>query len=156
MYHDESYTRQESVRFSKGFAKVSICLWCIMDYGLARRLKDFGFPQPKCNDGDGYYDYGDDLDQQGVYVPTLTELIESCGDIDIEFIGTPVHGYEARSLKIFKFQTVMGKGKDAEEAFAHLWLALHKPDKSHLVDLRRAHSRAPRLWGLWWGPFRRE
>lgn len=96
-----------------------------MDYGLAKRLKDAGFDQPIGDDANGYYDYDDFYSEDGVYVPTLTELIQACGDITLEIIGNPRSGYEVSCIKTFRFQQVTGKGATLEEAFANLWLALN-------------------------------
>jgi len=48
-----------------------------MTYELAKQLKDAGFPQNEEN-VDGYI-YDDDY-ENGAYAPTLSELIEACGD----------------------------------------------------------------------------
>lgn len=49
-----------------------------MTYELAKKLKNAGFPQPKvgcheCSEGHEQFD-------NGAYAPTLSELIEACGE----------------------------------------------------------------------------
>ena len=100
-----------------------------MNYELAKELKDAGFPQTAGNGGW----VEDELKTMGdVYAPTLSELVEACGD---GFGGL---------LKVFeKFQAMGGileksehegqgrysicvLGATPEEAVARLWLALNK------------------------------
>jgi hypothetical protein len=50
-----------------------------MDYALAKRLKDAGWPQPDFRAGsdcEGDYIYSEDL-QETAYAPTIDELIEA-------------------------------------------------------------------------------
>jgi hypothetical protein len=52
-----------------------------MDYALTKELKDAGFPQPKPKElgyDHGYYLHRDN--DIAVYHPTLSELIEACGE----------------------------------------------------------------------------
>jgi len=101
-------------------------------YELAKELKDAGFPQ-FFSEGMSYYDkkgtfvesacseYNDDQDWN-IRVPTLSELIEACGD-----------GFEKLHLAGGKFHAVgdgviWGVEDTPEEAVARLWLALHTPE----------------------------
>jgi len=100
----------------------------IMNYELAKKLKDAGFPQSKqwgeITDIDnkvvGFVDkYGNKI------VPTLEELIDACGDDFIKLhkdmtgfvaLGDPDNGYSHK-------ETV---GKTPTEAVAMLYLELNK------------------------------
>lgn len=110
----------------------------MIDYELAKELKDAGFPQK------GYGVYAPDpatglnFPNTGftAYVPTLSELIEACGfrfsllkRIAPErgslkdrwkadgYDGTPLEGSMALTSEL---------GSTPEEAVARLWLALNK------------------------------
>lgn len=126
-----------------------------MDYELAKKLKDAGFPQKiwefslanyaycsledccNCelhllhldNDEGGYT--GNDYQhreynsvQDWIKVPTLSELIEACGESikSIDFIRdiNLVVAYSGN------FTGVKGEGATPEEAMANLWLELNK------------------------------
>ena len=93
-----------------------------MNYELAKQLKEAGFPQPDtldvvCND-----DYS-----KCAYAPTLSELIEACGD-EFATLERKLDGWWAAfhlhdgTLKIF----TPTSGKTPEEAVAKLYLALHE------------------------------
>jgi len=116
----------------------------IMNYELAKKLKDAGFPQtfsyrPRMCD-EVYFDGGViGLRQEGkeyIYIPTLSELIEACGDgfgylvrfpdgtkwrveknRKWEAIGYP-KSYDCNKTSFYK--------KTPEEAVANLWLELNK------------------------------
>ena len=101
-----------------------------MEYKLAKELKDAGFPI-------GLTFNGSFLDSEGkkvkdrvpsdtdVYIPTLSELIEACGE-------------EFRALKWFKNDKswgaftyereteLLGSGRTPEEAVSRLYIALNK------------------------------
>jgi len=97
-----------------------------MNYELAKKLKDAGFPQS----GDGNYlignietDEGGIITTNSVYIPTLEELIEACGD---RFIS--LHKYYHQwvcneGMEVHQFDS---QGSTPEEAVAKLWLELHK------------------------------
>lgn len=58
-----------------------------MNYELAKQLKDAGFPVGR----DGYFDYIDvTLEDDKLYIPTLSELIEACGETT-EVLLNPGH-----------------------------------------------------------------
>ncbi len=89
-----------------------------IEYELAKKLKDAGFPQ------DGYFDYEFDLAR-----PTLSELIEACGDrfhsllryvpqVDEIDLIWRAYGYDD--------DQITARGKIPEEAVANLWLELNK------------------------------
>lgn len=95
-----------------------------MTYELAKELKDAGFR----------LDYSDqEWHTYRPTFPTLSELIEACGDrfgaMDvIRFAGQPtiyVAGeYITRDGDI---DSPRGEGQTPSEAVARLWLAIHKP-----------------------------
>ncbi len=103
-----------------------------MDYELCKKLKDAGFPkemqESQLTDGEVYFRLP----------PTLSELIEACGDgfkellsVDIlddkQFIEAKIRGRWKASMyqrdeTIWK--NTMFEGSTPEEAVANLWLAL--------------------------------
>jgi hypothetical protein len=110
-----------------------------MNYELARELKDAGFPQGTTTDANRY----NHLDSKGnpcapfypdaVYVPTLTELIEACGDgfetlsrdtttEKMCWIANNYHDADSPEEKVLGWY----EGSTPEEAVANLWLALNK------------------------------
>lgn len=98
-----------------------------MNYELAKQLKDAGFPQGEPNGFPGILNPDGDKD---VYYPSLTELIEACGDSFYALIwgrGTVEGIWFASSMTSpeFKIETA-SKGDSAEEALAKLWLELNK------------------------------
>lgn len=115
-----------------------------MNYELAKELKDAGYQQilsgdshwiTKIGDFVAFYRIDDNGDYRGIntskdavendlcYLPTLSELIEMCGNkiVAIERAregwvvtdNNPVSGFHRN-------------GSTPEEAVAHLWLALNK------------------------------
>ena len=100
-----------------------------MNYDLGKQLKDAGFPQKESNGFPGILNPDGD---KTVYYPTLSELIEACGE---GFSGLGRNQFRAReeriawlaSQKIDKFGNwlgLYGHGHSPEEAVANLWLAL--------------------------------
>ena len=104
-----------------------------MKYELAKQLKEAGFPQG-CT-GNGYF-----VDNQGVeykggehwkqfnYVPTLSELIEACG----EYFYSLRRDYRADNGKPFFWAEINGgvtfdgvASKTPEEAVARLFICLN-------------------------------
>lgn len=87
-------------------------------YELAKELKDAGFPQhPKG-------DYGThDCGCTNIYycTPTLSELIEACGQEFDCLDNLRTEGWAANSRK---YRIVR---RTPEEAVARLWLALNQP-----------------------------
>lgn len=93
-----------------------------ISYELAKQLKDSGFPQK----GEGIFEGGEGTDElPDVYLPTLEELIDSCG-----------HQYFSMEEQSFsKLGTwyalkrdvgIRAEGSTPTEAVAYLYLALHK------------------------------
>jgi hypothetical protein len=100
-----------------------------MKYELAKQLKDAGFPQD-ANYGTYFYNEAKgkvfiDENVEGlslptyVRLPTLSELIEACGD---DFAAL----HKQRDW-IADGKSITGWGATAEEAFAKLWLAIRRP-----------------------------
>ncbi len=105
-----------------------------MEYELAKKLKNAGFPQFM---NMGEYHYGntigqidqncwrlqkvdDDTAMEWVKIPTLSELIEACGE---EF-NNMFHIEKKWRCCSFQDEDVMGN--TPEEAVANLWLELNK------------------------------
>lgn len=86
-----------------------------MNYELAKQLKEEGFPFDK-----------DVIEWEPGYIPTLSELIEACGD---GFHGLWVIQDEWEAFSELDNGYIVGKngeGKTPEEAVAKLWLALNR------------------------------
>lgn len=108
-----------------------------MEYTLAKELKDAGFPQKYgetrlgrwvAPDGSrlGIIHSGDDA-RSACYLPTLSELIEACGErfdslVLHEKIANDGGYWEATGDEYFN-----DTGPTPEEAVARLWLSLNKP-----------------------------
>lgn len=94
-----------------------------MNYDLALKLKNAGFPQGEigswicCVEG---LHVGRESEDD-IYVPTLSELIEACGDsfYSLHIVSTTKGNWEARATS-----DEIGTGFTPEEAVANLWLAL--------------------------------
>lgn len=93
-----------------------------MNYELAIQLKDAGFPQ-----GDSVYPK-DISGQICPKIPTLTELIEACGEhIDTIRLNHKTLDWEAGEWDWYNGGWGhYGSGKTPEEAVARLWLELNK------------------------------
>ena len=93
-----------------------------MTYELAKELKDAGFPQAKLGTLDeNKFRYYTEKDGERAFVPTLSELIEACGELDFRLHCYP-HGYVIEQ----KGEMDMEIQPTPEEAVAKLWLALNK------------------------------
>ncbi len=96
-----------------------------MNYELAKQLKDAGFPQVQTHpSGQDYRDCTN---------PTLSELIEACGNVTIMIWGCKLHGYYAAiqpcNQSLHEWASIIegkGSGPDPDVAVARLWLALNK------------------------------
>ena len=103
-----------------------------MTYELAKKLKDAGWPQTT---GIGDYFYAPDgilwqkmpadahNDEQMTACPTLSELIEACGDgleIRIEGMTTAI-----KTTNTLDRELARAKGRTPEEAIIKLWLVLN-------------------------------
>lgn len=102
-----------------------------MTYELAKKLKDAGFPQKK----GGMYisssgivkDVAVDMmveTEQAYCVPTLSELIEACGDEFSNLIKFHITS-ERWSANCYK-NDLNCSGETPEEAVANLWLKLNE------------------------------
>ena len=102
-----------------------------MKYGLAKKLKDAGFPQTQIGRVYGsllpnLITGGDVTDEKREWVlaPSLSELIEACGQafylLARETTGTEWLAEQRKGIQFF--------GATPEEAVANLWLALHKKE----------------------------
>lgn len=105
----------------------------MINYELAKELKDAGFPQIHVN----YETKGTATAMtryyMGVYYPTLSELIGACGDEFVELIKMNKeddvnYGWEAGTDG---YRIV---GNTPEEAVARLWLELNKKDNIRTTD----------------------
>ncbi len=111
-----------------------------MNYELAKKLKGVGFPQG----GDGRFSnengmpipmFQPEVGEFGnfVYIPTLSELIETCGDKQIViwrfkrkwYAGIYKYGSD---IYIDDYPSYDAEGETPEEAVANLWLELNKKD----------------------------
>lgn len=106
-----------------------------MNYELANKLKEAGFPQ---NDKHGNnlvchsYDDDENCREDGhiAYAPALSELIEACGD-KFAWLHHNIHKnaeypWSAQTFLDEDGDSVGGAGKTAEDAVAKLWLTLNK------------------------------
>lgn len=109
-----------------------------MNYELAKKLKDAGFPQRgssfiflhKNGQEQIRMSLSDPIEFKkdgGVYGPTLSELIEACGLRFAELKKFSEKNYTAicYAIKVGD-TTMMCEGSTPEEAVAQLWLALNK------------------------------
>ena len=109
-----------------------------MNYELVKQLKEAGFPQTPpfelyCPDCDKWRDmdcFEKKHNKEAVKVPTLSELIEACGDKfdnlrhgEGLIVGSLV--WTASSKEIEK-EIFHNEGSTPEEAVAKLWLELNK------------------------------
>lgn len=120
-----------------------------MNYELAKQLKDAGFPQSGkgerlwafpskqlLKDNDGLVQKIVEEKGESIYVPTLEELIEGCGEIVLWQIGETFYavkltnemkeqGMVDESYLDFSNEPVF-EGKTPKIAVAKLYLELHK------------------------------
>ncbi len=115
-----------------------------MNYELAKELKEAGFHQNTDGGGEVLWPYGKypkprtDIGGEMVYAPTLSELIEACGEefwsLERRKRGDPLSpiDYEKEwiavehprnSDELLKTKCL---GDTPEEAISRLWLALNK------------------------------
>jgi hypothetical protein len=102
-----------------------------MDYELAKQLKAAGFPQK----GDWwfrkYYDgeigkinaHRDIPAKEDAYSPTLSELVEACGE-EFYYLRKTTNWFASALFDSTDIREVWGD--TPEEAVAKLWLALNK------------------------------
>lgn len=93
-----------------------------MNYQLAKKLKDAGFPQKDRGNFIGPPDVEIINTPLAIYVPTLSELIEAC-------VGDRLDFYLKNSTLTVHWSAGMngrvGNGETPEEAVANLYLALN-------------------------------
>lgn len=106
-----------------------------MDYELAKQLKNAGYPQV-WNDGvwfqykrmrepdiytqDTEYGYPirDTTKTEAIIIPTLSEIIEACGD-DFLYLSRDAGRWDAKANTF-----IVSKMSSPEEAVARLWLKI--------------------------------
>ena len=96
-----------------------------MNYKLAKKLEKAGYPQPAEGGGYLHNKKGWYAENNKPYPPSLSELIEACGD---DFVGIyKDKGWIAawRAEKDYN-DYKKAQGKTPEEAVAKLWLELNK------------------------------
>jgi len=103
-----------------------------MDYKLALKLKEVGFPQDEkeltCSCGITCCEIHDDYEK--AYIPTLSELIEACGDefralrLDSSMKTENNEQWACDRVEHGVFETFIGK--TPEESVARLYIKLNK------------------------------
>lgn len=105
-----------------------------MNYELAKKLKDAGFPLSAASMEDTndskrksqIFPHGkDSVGREGIWLyPTLSELIEACGSR----FGGLIQAIAGKYWRAFdgEIQTIDGNGSTPEEAVARLYLQLNK------------------------------
>lgn len=98
-----------------------------MNSDLVLRLKNAGFPQ---KEGDWYTSDGQWIpEEERRYIPTLSELIEACGEFnELVNLGDKwiAYGGGKDTVRNVEQWHAFGEGSTPEEAVANLWLALNK------------------------------
>lgn len=97
-----------------------------MNYELAQKLKDAGFPQGGAFMGkNGNKVLTDDNNENQVIVPTLSELIEACGE---EFRNLTKESYcwSTNFIEGDNYDYGETEGSTPEEAVANLFITLKK------------------------------
>jgi hypothetical protein len=97
-----------------------------VDYKLAQDLRDAGFPQTGRGTQIGPSDKLVWRAGDRVYIPTLSELIEACGEQFwmLEARNLEEGNWHANGYRTAKIEGA--HGSSPEEAVARLWLALNK------------------------------
>lgn len=103
-----------------------------INYELAKELKEAGFPSPEplekkflSDEFKGDIVFGTE-DDEPVYLPTLSELIEACGEGLKELVRHERY-WEALAIDpVDGIPIGYYRGLTPEEAVARLWLALNK------------------------------
>lgn len=96
-----------------------------MDYELCKKLKEAGFQQKINPEAPPWFNKF--MEETVINTPTLSELIEACGD-GLQELSRAVHsawGTNPRhtDCDAFDYQT---EGETPSEAVANLWLELQK------------------------------
>jgi hypothetical protein len=95
---------------------------------LAQELKDAGFQQGKSDrffDEDGLLLWRTSYAKTKTDCPTLSELVEACGEREFALLREIVFGVSGWKAIVYEPVTECG-GTTPEEAVARLWLALNK------------------------------
>lgn len=101
-----------------------------MNYETALKLKAAGFPQNFTGECDSGCNVANEDLTDYVYSPTLSELIEACGD-DLVRLENTDHGWVALENVVGKYyepgenHEFEYDGSTPTEAVANLYLALH-------------------------------
>ncbi len=98
----------------------------MITYELALALKNAGFEQ-SLDSFQGYYmDDSDDIGTHQVYIPTLSELIEACGDVFYTLIRVD-RDYGETIFWVAKTYGARGhqEGETPEIAVANLYLQIN-------------------------------
>lgn len=100
-----------------------------INYELAKELKEAGFKMQKLDDWNMVecpFRWGHFMHSDGIpYIfPTLSELIEACGD-NLYALYNHVSSWQAYSNSDL-WDTEISEGETPEEAVARLWLILNK------------------------------
>jgi len=94
-----------------------------MNYELAKELKEAGFPQSN-NPCTACFNAGPGNRCSNCGFPTLSELIEACGE---DFWNLGIFRHDGRFPWVASsVDPLTGSGSTPEEAVARLWLALNK------------------------------
>lgn len=105
-----------------------------MNYSLAKKLKEAGFPQglKPMFDAEGYIHRTNEEDENWVYEPSLEELIEACGNrfdelMKSKHIKDSLWRATAYPCEECDWKGMFhGVGSTPIEAVASLWLELNK------------------------------
>lgn len=105
-----------------------------MNYELAKKLKDAGFPQDKCSVIVHSGLQSNDIMATRAMAPSLSELIEACGS-RFDYLERGLDGrwyayHENFGDSIEESIDDSGIGSTPEEAVANLWLSLNAPKPS--------------------------
>lgn len=99
-----------------------------MNYELAKKLKEAGFPQD-IDDYDGYFWSGKNKNDL-IIIPSLSKLIKVCGDRFDSLFNASVRENIDWKASAWKDETSSSleeeHGKTPAEAVANLWLKLNK------------------------------
>lgn len=102
-----------------------------MNYELAKKLKEAGFAQKQPTMVESFEIKGGTLNIVGepVYTPTLSELIEACGD-EFHQVNhwqlSDNRDWVAKGRSEKLNSGITGNGKTPEEAVANLWIKLNE------------------------------
>lgn len=99
-----------------------------MNYELAEQLRDAGFPKLELwDDNFSEKDKNINTEYDNQYIPTLSELIEACGDL-FQVLWKREDGWIAKSWinDEIKENYHEALGSTPEEAVARLWLVINK------------------------------